>query len=376
MSPIYPSQLLNEDWQTIESFLPNEWEDIGEQKKALRRKRKDGFGNLRSLLKTLLLHAGKGYSLKETSVRVKRSGIADVSNVSIMNSLQNSEEWLKELCIKLHKESSDTKLPRLASNMEMKMIDGTIIKEPGKTGSQWRIHYGISLPNFSCNHFLLTSSKGKGNGESIDKYPAQKGDCFMADRGYSRFKDIDYVVNNEADIIVRVHYRMLIFVNYNNPDQKFDLISELSSLSHPGKTKEWPVFVKDDSTGKLIKGRLCAIKKSKEQIDKATRRVKAKASKNGRITVEKKALEYAKYIVIFTTIDDSVYSTQEILDWYRVRWQIELTFKRFKSLANLGHLPKYNDKSSRAWLYSKLLICLLTEKMVRIASSFSPWGYY
>jgi hypothetical protein len=101
MSPISPSQLLNEDWQTIESFLPNEWEDIGEQKKDLRRKRKDGFGNLRSLLRTLLLHAGKRYSLKETSVRVKRSGIADVSNVSIMNSLQNSEEWLKELCIKL-----------------------------------------------------------------------------------------------------------------------------------------------------------------------------------------------------------------------------------------------------------------------------------
>jgi hypothetical protein len=49
--------------------------------------------------------------------------------------------------------------------------------------------------------------------------------------------------------------------------------------------------------------------------------------------------------------------------------------KRFKQIAALGHLPKYDDQSSRAWLYGKLLVALLTEKLVQQANSFSPWGY-
>ena len=50
-------------------------------------------------------------------------------------------------------------------------------------------------------------------------------------------------------------------------------------------------------------------------------------------------------------------------------------FKRFKSLAQLGHLPKYDDESARAWLYGKLLVALLVEKLIRQASAISPWGY-
>ena len=50
-------------------------------------------------------------------------------------------------------------------------------------------------------------------------------------------------------------------------------------------------------------------------------------------------------------------------------------FKRFKSLAQLGHLRKFDDESAKAWLYGKLLVALLTEKMVRHARTRSPWGY-
>jgi hypothetical protein len=38
-------------------------------------------------------------------------------------------------------------------------------------------------------------------------------------------------------------------------------------------------------------------------------------------------------------------------------------------------LPKSDEQSSRAWLYGKLLVALLTQKLVRLGSSFSPWGY-
>ena len=49
-------------------------------------------------------------------------------------------------------------------------------------------------------------------------------------------------------------------------------------------------------------------------------------------------------------------------------------FKRFKSVAQLGHLPKYDD-SAKAWLYGKLFLALLVEKIHHDARAISPWGY-
>ena len=69
------------------------------------------------------------------------------------------------------------------------------------------------------------------------------------------------------------------------------------------------------------------------------------------------------------------FSASDVLEWYRLRWQVELVFKRFKSLAQFGHLPKSDEQSAKAWLYGKLFVALLTEKIVRHARTFSPWGY-
>jgi IS4 transposase len=65
----------------------------------------------------------------------------------------------------------------------------------------------------------------------------------------------------------------------------------------------------------------------------------------------------------------------QVLQCYRYRWQIELVFKRFKQIAQLGHLPKYHDESAKAWLYGKLFVALLTEKLIQQARAVSPWGY-
>ena len=86
-------------------------------------------------------------------------------------------------------------------------------------------------------------------------------------------------------------------------------------------------------------------------------------------------LTFAEYVIVFTTFPAATFSAAEILEWYRIRWQVELVFKRFKSLAQLGHLPKYDDDSAKAWLYGKLLVALLVEKLIRHASAISPWGY-
>ena len=81
-------------------------------------------------------------------------------------------------------------------------------------------------------------------------------------------------------------------------------------------------------------------------------------------------------MILFTTFPATRFSAADVLEWYRTRWQVELVFKRFKSLAELGHLPKHDEQSARAWLYGKLFVALLVEKLIGHARAVSPWGYH
>jgi IS4 transposase len=124
-----------------------------------------------------------------------------------------------------------------------------------------------------------------------------------------------------------------------------------------------------------IAGRLCAIRKSEEAIRRAQRRLDKKRQRRvSSGTAETR--EYANYVLVFTTLTKEKATTRAVLECYRLRWQIELTFKRLKSIAQLGQIPKQDDQSIRAWLFGKLLVALLTQKLVRIGKTISPWGYY
>lgn len=86
-------------------------------------------------------------------------------------------------------------------------------------------------------------------------------------------------------------------------------------------------------------------------------------------------LEYAEYVIIFTTVNRHAFKKKDVLTLYRGRWQVELVFKRLKGIVGVGHLPKKDPESCIAWLYGKMLVALLVERLYREADFFSPWGY-
>ena len=63
------------------------------------------------------------------------------------------------------------------------------------------------------------------------------------------------------------------------------------------------------------------------------------------------------------------------MDLYRGRWQIELVFKRLKSLLEAGHVPKSDDDSAKAWMQAKILSALLVDRVLLEGKFFSPWGF-
>lgn len=360
-------QPLDEDWKLLLGLLPAQWQQQAVLTGACERLR--GFSSASALLRTLLLHVGNGYSLRETVVRAKAAGIAAISDVALMKRLQKAEGWLHGLCVALLQESG-WEMPAETRGFTMRALDGTLVKEPGRSGSLWRIHYSVRIPSLVCDHFELTPTKGAGTGETLGRFAASRGDLVLADRGFCTPGGVEALDRQGAVVMVRLNTSALPL--YCEDDSRFELAREIGTLQETGVEREWPVWV-HGAKGRIA-GRLCAIRKSEEAAARARRKIERKAQQGGP-KPKPETLQYACYVMVFTTAPASHFRTAEVLEWYRVRWQIELVFKRLKSLAELGALPKHADESARAWLYGKLLVALLGQKLERLGRDISPWGY-
>lgn len=361
--------LADENWDYLLTLLPENWRTQARKLGGVRRLR--GASSIESLLRTLLLHIGHGCSLRTTSVVAKAAGWASMSDVALLKKLRACEGWFQSLCAGLLKDSQ-MRLPQTHKGLRLRLVDGTLVKEPGDTGSQWRVLYSLQVPDWQCDFFRLSAAKGEGNGESLRHYAIKRGDCLLADRGFSHLAGIGHVHRHGGHVIVRLNEQ-------NTPLEAEDgkpvvLLEWLARLKNPGEVGTLAAWVR---TGKgavdRIPVRLCAVRKSVEAAALAQRKLQRRAQRNAQ-TLREVTLEHSAWIVVLTTLDAATMSTAVVLEWYRVRWQIELAFKRLKSLADVGHLPKKDPASSRAWVYGKLLIALLTEKMQRHAAALSPWG--
>lgn len=355
---------MEENWRVLSSLFPVGWEQMARRCGAIERLR--GFRSSEVLLRMLLLHVGKGYSLRETTVQAKLANWADISDVSLLKRLRHSEDWLRSLCMELLKENGGL-LVKQTPLGPIRVVDGTVVKESGRTGSQWRILYSLRLPSLVCDFFEVTATIGEGNGESFKRLPVVPHELILADAGYCSLAGIDYVHQRGADMLVRINPQS--FVAFSPQGTRVALKARLRGLSRAGQMGQWPVVL--HCARSSFSGRVCAVRKSELAIRLAHQRLHRRASKK-QMHTRPETLELAKYVLVFTT--RSIGSVEEILQLYRMRWQIELAFKRLKSLAQLGHLPKHDAQSSRAWLYGKLFVALLAQKAIRVGREISPSG--
>jgi hypothetical protein len=366
---MHEPNLTDDNWDYLLTLLPPDWEQLARTSGGVLRLR--GADSLGSLLRTLLLHIAHGCSLRTTSVVAKAAGWANMSDVALLKKLRACEGWLCALCSGLIQESGMA-MPQTHRGLRMRLVDSTIIKEPGDTGSQWRVLYSLSVPSWQCDFFRLTSSKGAGNGESLKYFSIKKGDCLLADRGFSHLPGIEDIHRRGGRVIVRLNEQTTPLELEDG--SSLVLLTWLEKFSDPGQVGEICAWLPAPKGSKeRLPVRLCAVRKSVEAVALAQRKLKRKASRK-QTELREVTLEQNAWIVVLTTIESEILSVVEVLEWYRVRWQIELAFKRLKSLGDVGHLPKHDAASSRAWVYGKLLVALLSEKMQRHAAAFSPWG--
>ena len=191
---------LQEDWSVIERVLPVGWLEAAQRTGAWRR-RPRGIDDPGKLLRILLIHLADGCSLRETAVRARAGNLAAVSDVALLKRLRHCGEWFRWMAERMMQTLSSTSTAVLPGK-RVRLIDASVICEPGATGSTWRLHYMIDLSTLRCEQADVTLPN---EGETLTRFAVQPGDVLMADRGLAHRRGIRYVKDHGGDVVVRMN---------------------------------------------------------------------------------------------------------------------------------------------------------------------------
>ena len=256
---------MDEEWSVLANLLPEGWREMARETGAMRRAR-GGVTSPEALLQLLLLHVATGLSLKQAVARAQVQGLASVTDVALLKRLRSAEGWLRELARRMFEASRFARTSTTApEGRRLRAVDATTIEEPGATGTDWRVHYCISLPDLRCDFYELTDVRGA---ETYKRVPVVPGDIILGDRGYCHREGVAHVLRHRGNVIVRLNSTNfpLLAADRNEP---FALLPNLRRLEgcRPG---EWPV--RFETADRRWKARLCAVRKTEAAAEKAKKK--------------------------------------------------------------------------------------------------------
>ncbi len=286
----------DEDWELLTTFFPAQWRDLAKSSGALKGLRQDKCEE--SYLRVLMLHFGCGLSMRETVTRANEANLAKLSSVALFKRLRKSREWLYQLCRALFEERGIK--PTIATKHNLRLVDGTLIKEPGPTGAQWRIHYSLLWPALRCDYFKLSPVEGAGNDESLRQFPMAHGEHILADRGYCHASGIHFVAEQNSYVAVRLNPDGIVLQTPSG--DPFNLLQKLKPLQQSGQIAAWNALVPYEKRPP-VSVRISAVRKSKIAIALAHKQLRRKTSKQGS-ELQPETLIYAEYVMVLTTFPE------------------------------------------------------------------------
>jgi hypothetical protein len=357
-----PIDLTSTDgWRTIEAELPDNFQELAKEHKVLEVQYGDAKITMASeLLRLILLHAGADLGLRQTVAIMAESGGPKVSHVTLHKKMRLSAPYLRALVGQLAQGGDAT--PERWAGYEVVTVDGSTFCGPGAETTDARAHLQLRLADLEILGVVIAD---RTVGETFRRFMWREGQLAVGDRGYCNPPGIAHVVDQSADVLVRVNRGTLPLATLAG--EPVALLEWLRGLrGHAVHEQAVKVHVREDNRD--IRGRLVAMRLPAAQAEKSRAWVRRELGAKATPT----DMEMAQYVVVFTTVAASRMSATMCLNLYRLRWQVELAFKRWKSLCHFDRLPNYRDDTMLAWLYAKLLLALLMHRMSSGASALFP----
>lgn len=219
------------------------------------------------------------------------------------------------------------------------------------------IQFEYDLKTGKINELKLTSANIPDSKDAqITKENIQKGDLILRDLGYFILNIFEEMLQKEAYFISKLNTQVQVFecidskyvlLDFKKLYQKMNLTNQ--------KTIELDVFV--GKTHKIAT-RLVIELVPDEVYSERIREKKKNSSKKG-FNLSDEVSNRQRFNLYITNIDKEKLPAPAIRNIYRLRWQIELVFKQWKSTYKIDktHKMKYNR-----WMtlfYARLLLMLI-----------------
>ena len=341
--------------------LPEGYEEECYEQGAIIRKR--GVSSPADLMMLTMFHLQNGCTLKEISEIARITKLGDMSDVAFMKRFEKCGNWFKAINRKIIPQALvNYQKPKWMEALEPIGLDASDVVEKGRSGRTYRLHYALEIFSMKSADYAITNVKV---GESLVNFQLKPGHLVLGDRVYATINGILHCERCDATYVLRLRKN-----SFTVRDESGEVVNMVHALSGAGE--DTPISMNayaTNSSGSRIPIRICVRKKDSHAIADTRKKLKRHESRR-QCTLSEEAKLFNEYVVVVTNLEDSI-SAEEVLDAYRLRWQVEIYFKRLKSILGFGELPKRREGSVIAWLNGKLMIALLIEIVISKAS-FSP----
>lgn len=348
---VIPDVYREDDWPYVRSFLPSDLNESARVCQALRRCR--NVPNAEALVRIALAYAVTDLSLKDVAAWAHASGIAEITGPGLFYRIREAEQWLQYLLAAvLDEELSGHR----QQGIRVRAVDATVVNGPRPDGTQWRVHVTLDPATGRFQTVEITDAKG-GEGLARDAHGFSAGDLVLGDRAYATATGLHSVLMAKAHLLVRLNpHSIRICDSSRTVVSMRDFEPEIPTTGGVEFSMMIPVPPKKQTRSRKVWPLSKAIAWHKVRI------VGARTRDN-------------KVIWLLTTLPISVASADGVMEFYRIRWQIELLFKRLKSLLGLDALPSREGPTARSWILGRFLAAALAQKVIVPNNAFSPWGY-
>jgi hypothetical protein len=348
--------LVHEDWTNVVARLggAETLKITARETKAFLRPRE--ITSAVDLLRLILAYCLGERGLRSTAAWATSVGLVDISNVALLYRLRQCGDWFAMLVGQMLADAA----PQASHGRLIRIIDATTVPKKGpsaRTNNKlWRIHSAFDLPQERFGHFELTDQQA---GETLDRIPVIAGEIRLADRAYLQPERMATLLEAGADFVIRAGWKSAHWLD--GEGDEFDLVAELRKAAGRGLIDQ-PVWIKR-KRGAPLALRLVAVKKPAQAAAGARRKARRDAQRGGH-QLSKKTLDAADWVIMVTSLKRKDFATADVLALYRLRWRIELGFKRLKSLIGLKGPPGTDERSARPHVLAHLLTILLLEPLI------------
>ena len=183
----------------------------------------------------------------------------------------------------------------------------------------------------------------------------------IRDLGYLRVDGLMKIISKKAFYLSRLRSDILVFLNKDDEDPT-DILEYVGKKLRNGCCLDLQVYI----TTEKLPVRLIVYRAPEEVANKRKRLASTTAKKQGR-QLRDKTLKFMDYTMFITNVSIEIWKPEVIGTIYRIRWQIELIFKCWKSQLEIQYLKGINPERIRSLIYAKLILILLINQIYRLA---------